>query len=331
MLITEANSQFRPIAPEQYANISERVCQMRYETSCLPAPTHTKLSGRQIGSVSLVHYESRGLEHGSRTIDHIRANPHDFFILCLPLQAKFQFSHAGLESEVTRGSAVLLSAQRPFEAYVSSSSSNGWHSSLQLRVPAPLLRSRAPHVDQLCNQTFSVTSGTGLMLQGLLLTSLQDAGALTLVQARHHAAALAELIAACMDRIVRGRSATVSGMATTDSIFDRAISFIESQLSATTLDTELVARHCRVSSRYLHKIFAQHSLTVAGMIREMRLQRCQQALRDGRMSHRSIIEIACHWGFSDPSHFGRLYRKRFGILPSQERGVAINSKLNRLQ
>lgn len=319
MLTTTTKPQFRPIAPEQYVDISERVCQMRYETSEVPAIAGAKLSGRQVGPVSLAYYESRGLEHGTRTIEHIRSNPFDYFILCVPLQARFQFVHAGLESEVVQGSAVLLSAQRPFDAYISGLPDADWHSSLQVRIPGALLRSRAPLVDQLCNRSFSVTSGGGAMLRTLLLASLQETGPLQTVQAQHYGRALAELIAGCMQEIDRGPRPTRETPSSTETVFDRALSFIECQLSATNLDTELVAKHCHVSPRYLHKIFAQRSLTVAGHIREMRLQCCRTAFQDSRMANRSIFEIACRWGFSDPSHFGRLYRKRFGISPSRER------------
>jgi AraC-like DNA-binding protein len=319
MLGATTQARFRPISPEQYVDISERVCPMRYETSDSSLQPTSRLRGHQIGAVSLVRYESQGLEHGTRTLEHIRATPFDYFMLCLPLQAQFEFVHAGLESQVVEGSAVLLTAQRPFDAYVSGISGSDHHSSIELRIPGALLRSRAPHVDHFCNRAFAVDSGAGAILRALLTASLDEASDLTSVQAGHFGRALADLIGACIEGLEGRDTAPGESASFTDNVFDRAMAFIECQLSAANLDTELVARHCHVSPRYLHKIFSQRSTTVAGQIREMRLQCCRHALLDPRLFHRPIIEIACSWGFSDPSHFGRLYRKHFGRSPSEER------------
>lgn len=327
MLRQDRPTGFRPIAPEQYIDISQRVCAMQYETSAPPAPTAATLAGYQIGPVSLVHYQSRGLEHGQRTLEHIRATPLDGFILCMPLQARFEFVHAGRRSEVSSGSAVLLSTQQPFDAYVCGLDEDAMHSSLQLRIPGALLRGRAPQIDRLCNREFSMASGGGALLRTLLLASMQQAANMAPAQAGHYSHAVADLLAACVNEI---RQPTVLPRAALagDAIFDRACLFIDCQLSAANLNPGLVARHCRVSLRYLNKIFAQRSLSVAGYIRELRLQCCQRAFADPQLSGRSIIEIACRWGFSDPSHFGRLYRKRFGVSPSQQRAGGPVSPLN---
>ncbi|MDB5971505.1 MAG: AraC family transcriptional regulator [Hydrocarboniphaga sp.] len=319
MTSSATRPRFRPIALEQYGDISKLVCSMRYEMSDPSASFPTSFRGCQIGAVNLTRYESQGLEHGVRTPEHVRANPVDSFILCMPLHARFQIDHAGLCSEFSAGSAVLLTAQRPFEAYVSGSSTDGRHSSIQVRVPGSLLRSHAPQVDQLCNRAFPLSTSAGSMLRTTLMALLQRASGLTPIQGQHHGRALTHLIAGCFDDIEGKEAFLREDAVSTDAVFDRAMLFIECYLSASNLDTELVANHCHVSSRYLHTIFARRSLSVSGHIRESRLQQCRRALHDPAMAHQSIIEIACRWGFVDPSHFGRAYRRRFGIAPSEER------------
>jgi AraC-like DNA-binding protein len=39
-------------------------------------------------------------------------------------------------------------------------------------------------------------------------------------------------------------------------------------------------------------------------------------------AHRSLSEIAYGWGFSDMTHFGRSFRKAYGMLPSEYRKLA---------
>ena len=314
-----AKRHFSPIADDQYLDISERVCPMRYEISERRATAGRSLLGCRIGAVSLVHYESCGVERGMRTIEHIRAQPLDDFILCLPLQARFQFHHVGLRTDISAGSAVLLSAQRPFDAYISGLSEAAWHSSMQVRIPGPLLRSRLQQIDQLCNQPIPVLSGAGMIMKMLLQASIQEANAFSESQALHQSHVLADVIANSLREVGGTRVVSVGEPPSALSVFDRAMSYIECQLSSGDVDASKIASHCRVSVRYLHKIFAQRGLTVAATVREMRLVQCQEALRDERLAHRTVIDIACDWGFSDPSHFGRLYKKRFGRSPSQER------------
>ena len=321
MLESMAEQRFQPIAVEQHLDIAERVCPMRYEISERASDPRRLLSCR-VGPVSLVQYEGRGVEHGQRTMEHIRSEALDYFIVCLPLRARFHFSHVGRQTELVYGSAVLLSARQPFDAYIHGEAIDGVHSSLQVRIPGALLRSRLAQVDEVCNRVFSVHSGAGYLLQAMLQASLREGGELGAAQALRHSQVLVDLLANALDGLDDDRALRGERRGT-QVIFERAMSHIECELSAPHLDAEQIALHCRISPRYLHKIFSERALTVAGCVRELRLQRCQQALRDAALAHRAVIEIANRWGFNDPSHFGRLYKKRFGVSPSEERGLRL--------
>jgi AraC family transcriptional activator of tynA and feaB len=50
-----------------------------------------------------------------------------------------------------------------------------------------------------------------------------------------------------------------------------------------------------------------------------RLHRAQRLLRDKRFDGLGIAEIAWKCGFSEPSHFARRFRERFGATPSAYR------------
>ena len=77
-----------------------------------------------------------------------------------------------------------------------------------------------------------------------------------------------------------------------------------------------------VSLRLLQRLFARQGLQIAECIAEQRLQRCRAALQDPAQAGRSITEIALAWGFNDPGHFSKAFRRRFGISPSQSRHSA---------
>jgi hypothetical protein len=51
--------------------------------------------------------------------------------------------------------------------------------------------------------------------------------------------------------------------------------------------------------RYLQIVFSRFSTTVAGFIREQRLQGCRRSLLSEQLGARAIQDIALDWGFDD--------------------------------
>jgi AraC-like DNA-binding protein len=88
------------------------------------------------------------------------------------------------------------------------------------------------------------------------------------------------------------------------------------------LSPQSVAARQGVSPRLLQRLFAADGASLAGFIREQRLQRCRDALADSAQAHRSITEIALAWGFNDPAHFTRAFRRRFNLAPRDWRAAA---------
>jgi transcriptional regulator GlxA family with amidase domain len=80
-----------------------------------------------------------------------------------------------------------------------------------------------------------------------------------------------------------------------------------------------VAAHCDVSWRTLEKAFTDfRGVTPVAHVRNVRLDRAQQALDDGKLS---VAEIAARCGFRSSTTFALEYRKRFGVPPSHARHV----------
>lgn len=71
--------------------------------------------------------------------------------------------------------------------------------------------------------------------------------------------------------------------------------------------------------RYANKLLSERDSSLRSLIQELRLERCRKALDDPLQAHRSLSEIAYAWGFSDMTHFGRSFRKFYGMLPSDYR------------
>jgi AraC family transcriptional regulator, positive regulator of tynA and feaB len=88
---------------------------------------------------------------------------------------------------------------------------------------------------------------------------------------------------------------------------------VESRLSNPDLNVNAAA--AGVSARYANLLLASEGMSLTRLIRLRRLSRCLDALKDPLQSHRPVSEIAYSWGFSDITHFGRVFKARYGLTP----------------
>ncbi|MHA6623443.1 AraC-like ligand-binding domain-containing protein [Pseudonocardia sp. DLS-67] len=102
----------------------------------------------------------------------------------------------------------------------------------------------------------------------------------------------------------------------------RAIdAYIAAHLGDPGLGPDAIARAHFVSTRQLHRLFAQQGTTVTQRIRTHRLERCRRELLDPR-SATSITGISRRWGFPDLPTFSRAFRTAYGEPPSAYRRAA---------
>ncbi|PWR07310.1 hypothetical protein DKT68_19835 [Micromonospora acroterricola] len=95
--------------------------------------------------------------------------------------------------------------------------------------------------------------------------------------------------------------------------------YIREHLGDADLNPESIAAAHHISLRYLHKLFQEEEHTVAGWIRERRLEQCRRDLAEPGLAGRSIQAIGGQWGFRNPTHFSQAFRSAYGLSPLQFR------------
>jgi len=95
--------------------------------------------------------------------------------------------------------------------------------------------------------------------------------------------------------------------------------FIEEHLGDADLCPGQIAAAHHVSLRQLHKLFHSSGTTVAGWIRQRRLEHCGHDLRDARCAARPVAAVGARWGYPDPAHFSRLFKASYGMSPRDYR------------
>ncbi|NLS10703.1 helix-turn-helix domain-containing protein [Nesterenkonia sp. MY13] len=97
--------------------------------------------------------------------------------------------------------------------------------------------------------------------------------------------------------------------------------YIDEHLYDPELSASTVAKAHYVSVRYLQYLFSEEDITVSGYIRSRRLEKCRLDLSDPAQASLSVLQIAQRWGFTDASHFSKVFRAHTGASPRTYRAA----------
>jgi AraC-like DNA-binding protein len=107
------------------------------------------------------------------------------------------------------------------------------------------------------------------------------------------------------------------------------LSAIKSDIAANLLSRDLsivaiCAQH-GITPRYLRMLFAGEQTTFSDFVLDRRLALARRRLCDPARTGHMISTIAYECGFSDLSYFNRVFRRHFGMTPSDARAEAYNA------
>jgi AraC-like DNA-binding protein len=99
-----------------------------------------------------------------------------------------------------------------------------------------------------------------------------------------------------------------------EAMYIRAQFFIREHLRDPDLSIDQISAALSCTKRYLHMLFSDRGTTISDHIRHARLQNCRRELET--QAGKTITDVAFSWGFSSSSHFSRVFREYFGVVPS---------------
>lgn len=100
--------------------------------------------------------------------------------------------------------------------------------------------------------------------------------------------------------------------------------YVRANLRDGDLGPASIARAFSISIRGLHALFEEADASVAVLVRNERLVRCLEDLQQRNSG--SITDIAYRWAFCDAAHFSRVFKRKFGVTPSEVRHAAMIGK-----
>ena len=186
-----------------------------------------------------------------------------------------------------------------------------------LAVPREALAERVTNVERLAMRPVSHRTEALRLLMTYLKSTFNE-GVLAAPNLRDAVVAhIHDLIAIAISACVPlGESSTSAVVAARHSA---VLDYIATHFQEPDLSVQMVARCQGISPRYLQRLIASSGSSFTGYVNELRLQQALKLLTESGDSTQLISDIALQVGFSDVSHFNRLFRARFGDSPRNVR------------
>jgi AraC-like DNA-binding protein len=222
-------------------------------------------------------------------------------------------SQVGREFRMDAGAAVLLSC-----GDVGAKDYPVPTEFLTLRIPRRLLGGIAVKPEDTLARPISADTEALRLLVDYVQLTLKDRQPASPELRRLFAAHIADLVALAVGA-TRDAAHIAYGRGIRAARLQAAKAFVTRNIRRADLSAKTAAIHLGVTPRYIHLLFETEGLSFNKFVVERRLVRACEMLGDSQCSDRTIAAIAFTTGFSDLSHFNRVFRRRFGMTPSEAR------------
>ncbi|MBO6527528.1 helix-turn-helix domain-containing protein [Erythrobacter sp.] len=190
------------------------------------------------------------------------------------------------------------------------------YENLNFYVPRRRLAPLLDTPDAIHGAQFVSESGPGKLLRDYLESLCTIAPEIRKAQAPAAGEALVQLAALALNSVTWDE--TDPPALANNALLLRAQALINANIQDCDLSPEWIAATMGLSRARLYRIFTPRG-GIAASIRETRLRRCYTDLLSLRHAHEQLSQIAYRWGFSDPGHFSKVFKSRFGMSPTELR------------
>jgi AraC-like DNA-binding protein len=262
-----------------------------------------------VGALNLVAFQTSPLnvEH---TWTHISRRGSSDLFFCLLARGRLSVEQDGRKVALGPGQMTLVDPSLPYSAAFSSDPKT-----LVFKVPRHELQARVGKTRNMVARLIeagsledSLTSSFAGSLPGLT-------GKIRSLSEQLVAGFMLDLIAVSLTNTIEGASPRISS--TKSMVILEILAAVRAKLADPDLDVQTVADAVGLSVRYANNILASQDTSIGRLILTERLERCRRSFEDQAQCYRTVSEVAFGWGFSDLTHFGRSFKKAYGMSPSE--------------
>ena len=267
-----------------------------------------------LGNLELVLFHNSPMQV-SHTARHTANVKSDHLFVCRQIAGTILLEQDTREIALEAGDVALLDPMIPYQGNFSADSET-----LVLKVPRRELEARVGKTRDIVARSIKPVRPEDRLMSSLSAMLPSLAGKMNSISEEMVGNHALDLIAVSLAKTMEADRPRVSSAKAL--VLSNIRSVIEARLRDPSLGAQAVADAVGVSVRYANAVLADHDTSIMRLIQARRLARCRYALEDPNQAHRTVSEIAYGWGFSDMTHFGRRFKKAYGILPSEYQIIA---------
>ena len=272
-------------------------------------PFAAEMVRARLGELTLMSAHSAAARVSRRTDPERNARGLGMFDLHFQLKGRSINAQSGREAVLEAGDFTLCDAARPYQVRFDDA-----NHMLCIKVPTASLTQRLGDIEALVCRPVAGAGGAGAMLSSFLATLLpqidqaeDDGWGETVSEV------ILDLMTLAYRPIADGGSPGSARLKWTAA----ARAFVDAHICEPELGVAAIAAHLQVSPRYVQMLFAGEGTTPSAFIQDRRLRMAAERLR--RPDAPCITEVAMAVGFNDLTHFGRAFRRRYGVAPRDYR------------
>jgi AraC-like DNA-binding protein len=256
--------------------------------------------------------------HGvRRTPRLIRRSDPDLLKVFVLLRGNCVISQDDRHAHLAPADFVLYDVRRPYWARTVGDDPRPIQA-LTFLFPPSLLPLPPAQLARLTAVRMTAGEGVGALTSRFLLQLARNLDHYSPAEATRLATAALQIVATRLAHELDGDH-WIPPQAHRRALLARIYAFIQQRLGDPKLSPRGVAAAHHISLSYLHKLFQGEGTTVAGWIRQRRLEGCRRDLADPALLSRPVAAIAARWGFTHPGHFSRTFKDAYGLTPGDYR------------
>lgn len=240
----------------------------------------------------------------AHTVSRVKFSEHPYVKILFQTHGISYFEQAGRHLEIMPGDCLAYDVSCP---HTITSPSLTRHE--VVIVPKELLKERGFQLSKMAPCKLSARNGTGRIAYDFVHAAFGEAPKLSPYNAVGVADSLIDLLL-----LPLREAGNMFDRGGAEATYIRAQGFIREHLRDPDLSIDRISAALGCTKRYLHMLFSDRGMTVSDYIWQTRLQHCRQELE--AQAGKTITDVAFSWGFSSSSHFSRVFRKYFGVVPS---------------
>ncbi|MFC3052000.1 helix-turn-helix domain-containing protein [Kordiimonas pumila] len=286
-------------------------------TDLIPETTYKNDFGGMIETVdcaglkiSRITAEAQKVHRSFREIEKSKSNT---VYLNVHLGGTARVLHSNGTTNLRLGDCILVDPRQPYVLEFESP-----FRQLCIQLPEWSLREQldAP-LETALGQSFSMTSRTGKVLLAALELMLLEADSGTVLESS--AELFMQVMNHSLNEAIRGPLNGDSQTTAKTGLATRLRQYIGQNFRDENITPNEAAAALNCSLRNIHKTCQTMGTTFGKLILDARLSAAAQALAYTKYPQARISDVAFDSGFSDISHFCKVFRVRFGVSPTEFR------------